>query len=103
MSVGDKQYECFAVSISEGIARVEMKRPEALNSMIPSFWRELPEIVAQISDDASARAIVLSSTGKHFTPTASSTGRTALPIWICQGLNSPHWPRMVTSIRQGAR
>ena len=43
------------------------------------------------------------STGKHLTPTASSAGRVAWPIGTCHGLNSPHWPRMVTSIRQGAR
>ena len=59
-------YECFDVTTSDKIAHIQMSRPEALNSMIPSFWRELPEIVNEISDAGEARAIVLSSTGRHF-------------------------------------
>jgi enoyl-CoA hydratase len=35
--------------------------------MIPEFWAELPEIVRAIDDAGEARAIVISSTGKHFT------------------------------------
>ena len=34
--------------------------------MTPAFWRELPEIVNRIDAEGSARVIVLSSTGKHF-------------------------------------
>ena len=34
--------------------------------MIASFWTELPQIVREIDASASARAIVISSTGKHF-------------------------------------
>jgi enoyl-CoA hydratase len=43
-----------------------MNRPDELNTMVREFWTELPEIVDGISAAASARAIVLSSTGKHF-------------------------------------
>src|SRR2546425_3754279 len=35
--------------------------------MVPEFWRELPEIVRTLDDAGEARAIVISSTGKHFT------------------------------------
>lgn len=59
-------HECFNVSIEDGIAHIQMNRPEAYNSMIPAFWKELPAIVEDISDNAKARVIVLSSTGKHF-------------------------------------
>jgi enoyl-CoA hydratase len=34
--------------------------------MTPDFWRELPEIVTGISDGATARVVVISSTGRHF-------------------------------------
>jgi len=34
--------------------------------MTPEFWRELPQLVDEISDRGAARAIVVSSTGKHF-------------------------------------
>ncbi|MDH3752355.1 MAG: crotonase/enoyl-CoA hydratase family protein [Acidimicrobiia bacterium] len=59
-------YDCFDVSIESRIAHIVLKRGDALNTMIPAFWRELPEIVNGISDDGAARAIVLSSTGRHF-------------------------------------
>lgn len=59
-------YECFDVEIADQVAHVRLSRPDALNTMTPAFWRELPEIVTGISDDASARVVVISSTGKHF-------------------------------------
>jgi len=60
-------YECFEVNVADRVAHVRMCRPEKRNSMIRSFWRELPEIVRDIDDAAEARAIVISSTGPHFT------------------------------------
>ncbi len=60
-------YTCFDVEIGNGIAHLRMQRPEKRNSMIPEFWRELPEIVTRIHEQAEARAIVISSSGPHFT------------------------------------
>lgn len=62
----DKSYECFNVSIEDSIAHIQFSRPDVFNSMIPSFWTELPEIVDDISNNAKARVIVISSQGKHF-------------------------------------
>lgn len=59
-------YECFDVSVSDKVAHLRLSRGEAYNTMIPSFWRELPQIVNELSDSGEARAIVLSSTGRHF-------------------------------------
>ena len=59
-------YRCFDVDFSDRVAHVRLSRPDELNTMTPDFWRELPEIVTRISDDASARVVVISSTGKHF-------------------------------------
>lgn len=59
-------YECFDVEIAGGVAHVRLNRPDALNSMVRSFWRELPAIVDDISGGARARCMVISSTGKHF-------------------------------------
>jgi enoyl-CoA hydratase len=60
-------YTCFDVSLDEKIAHIRLSRPEAYNTMIPEFWSELPEIVRTLDDAGEARAIVISSTGKHFT------------------------------------
>ena len=57
---------CFDVDITDKVAHVRLDRPDELNTMTAAFWRELPEIVTRISDDASARVVVISSTGKHF-------------------------------------
>jgi enoyl-CoA hydratase len=59
--------ECFELELKDHVAHLRLSRPQALNSMTPAFWRELPATVNQLSDEGEARAIVLSSTGKHFT------------------------------------
>jgi enoyl-CoA hydratase len=59
-------YRCFNVEIADNVAHVQLKRPSELNTMVPEFWRELPEIVREIDHEAKARVIVISSTGKHF-------------------------------------
>jgi enoyl-CoA hydratase len=59
-------YTCFDVTESDHVAHVQLNRPDKLNSMIPEFWTELPEIIDDISARGRARAIVVSSTGKHF-------------------------------------
>jgi enoyl-CoA hydratase len=59
-------YECFDLSVSEGIAHIRFNRPEKANSMIPSFWTELPAVVNELSRDAACRVIVLSAEGRHF-------------------------------------
>jgi len=59
-------YRCFELEITDRVAHLRMSRPAELNTMTPEFWAELPEIVTRLSDDASARAVVISSTGKHF-------------------------------------
>lgn len=59
-------WTCFDVSIEDAVAHIQLKRPEAMNTMNRAFWAELPAIVRDIDDNARARCIVISSTGKHF-------------------------------------
>lgn len=66
LDVTTDTFECFEVRIADRVAHVQLKRPTAFNSMIPSFWRELPAIIADIDRRALARCIVISSSGKHF-------------------------------------
>jgi len=60
------QWTCFDVSIEGGVAHIRLNRPDAMNAMNRAFWNELPAIVRDIDDNARARCIVISSTGKHF-------------------------------------
>jgi enoyl-CoA hydratase len=59
-------YECFDVETTDRVAHLRMIRPERSNSMIPSFWRDLPEIVHDLSASGKVRALVISAEGKHF-------------------------------------
>ena len=67
MSTDDQaDYTCFKVEIEAGVAHIQLKRPDAMNTMTRAFWNELPAIVKHIDDNALARCIVITSTGKHF-------------------------------------
>lgn len=63
---GERVNTCFDVEVSDGVAHLSMCRPDSLNSMIPEFWSELPQIVDELDRSARARVIVISSTGRHF-------------------------------------
>ncbi len=56
----------FSFSANDHIAHLVLNRPEAMNTMNPTFWRELDEVLTHIQREGSARALVISSTGKHF-------------------------------------
>jgi enoyl-CoA hydratase len=58
--------ECFTLTQQDHIAHLVLSRPDALNTMHPLFWRELDEALARIHREGRARALVISSTGKHF-------------------------------------
>ena len=60
-------YQCFEFSINHKIAHLRFNRPDSLNTMQPVFFREFSAILQQLQDEASARVLVISSTGKHFT------------------------------------
>eukprot|EP01036_Dinobryon_divergens_P058827 gene58827-78489_t len=55
-----------ASGITHHVAHLVLNRPEAMNTMHPTFWRELDEVLAQLNKSGEARALVVSSTGKHF-------------------------------------
>ena len=58
---------CFSLSSTDDhVAHLVLNRPEAMNTMHPTFWRELDDILSELHRNGSARALVISSTGKHF-------------------------------------
>ena len=67
MANSRQQHTCFEINLDDGVAHLRLSRPEAKNSMIPDFWSELPAAVNELSDSGEARALVISSTGRHFT------------------------------------
>ncbi|MDA8447532.1 enoyl-CoA hydratase-related protein [Paracidovorax valerianellae] len=57
---------CFSLTVTDHVAHLVLNRPEALNTMHPTFWRELDAVLAWLHRSGEARALVISSTGKHF-------------------------------------
>ena len=57
---------CFSLSVTDHIAHLVLSKPEALNTMHRTFWRELDEVLSQLHRNTDARVLVISSTGKHF-------------------------------------
>ena len=60
------KYSTLDVEQKGHIAYITLNRPDAMNSMIPAFWTEFPAAIRTIDDEGSARVIVITSTGKHF-------------------------------------
>ncbi len=56
----------FTLEEKDHIAHLVLNRPEQLNTMGPGFWRELDAVLRQLNRAGQARALVISSTGKHF-------------------------------------
>ncbi|HYF42657.1 MAG TPA: enoyl-CoA hydratase-related protein, partial [Ramlibacter sp.] len=57
---------CFTLDLKDHVAHLVLSRPEAMNTMNPAFWRELDEVLRKLHREGQARALVISSTGKHF-------------------------------------
>ena len=57
---------CFSLTTENHVAHLVLNKPEAMNTMHPTFWRELDAVLTQLNAAGSARALVISSTGKHF-------------------------------------
>lgn len=60
------QLSCFSLAIANQVAHLVLNRPEAMNTMNPAFWRELDQVLTWLHQGKDARALVISSTGKHF-------------------------------------
>jgi enoyl-CoA hydratase len=59
-------WTCFDVTVTDHVAHVVLSRPDELNSMIREFWNELPRIIRELDNRGDVRAVVVSSTGRHF-------------------------------------
>ena len=51
---------------ADGVAHLRLNRPERMNTMAPAFFPALRDAVRRLHDEAQARVLVVSSTGKHF-------------------------------------
>ena len=61
------ELQTLTLVVNDGIATVTLNRPHELNTMNKAFWDDVPAAFTAIDNDASVRAVVIVSTGKHFT------------------------------------
>ena len=62
--------ECFDLKwegAQQQVAHLVFNRPAQMNTLGPLFWRELDATLRTLNREGKARALVVSSTGKHFT------------------------------------
>ena len=57
---------CFEIEMEGRVAHLRLNRPDELNSMVRAFWSEIPTAMAELDDRGDVGAVVISSTGKHF-------------------------------------
>lgn len=60
------EFETFEIELRGAVAVVSMNRPEKLNAMSPTMFRELPRVLSTLADGGETRAVVLTGAGEAF-------------------------------------
>ena len=63
----EQSYQRIKVQQTDGIGHITLNCPDEYNRMPPAFWSELPRSITELDSTGTARAAIISSTGKHFT------------------------------------
>jgi enoyl-CoA hydratase len=56
----------FELTRTGTVALLRLNRPERMNTMTPAFFPAFRDAVRRLDDDGETRALVIASTGKHF-------------------------------------
>ena len=64
--MGEPTYETLRFERHEHIGWLRLHRPERLNAMTPTMWRELGELGRRVGDDEDLRAVVVIGDGRAF-------------------------------------
>ena len=56
----------FQLAVENGIAHLQLNRPERMNTMAPAFFPAFRDAVQSLNDAGETRVLLISSTGKHF-------------------------------------
>jgi len=59
-------YSVLEINISDGIAMVKVNRPEALNALNSTFFKEMDSVVSDLSSNPSVKVMVITGVGKAF-------------------------------------
>ena len=59
-------YETMLVEVTDGVATITMNRPEKLNAMNRTFFRELPQVMDELTAHPDVSVAVLTGAGRAF-------------------------------------
>ena len=82
------------LTYGEGIAHIQLNRPETGNGFDVDLMRQFQEVVMQVHGDSRVRAVILSGNGKIF------TGGGNVKDFASKGAELPHYLRMATAYLQ---
>ena len=60
-------YTAIDYTVAERVATIALNRPEKRNAMSRAFWDEMKAAFGGVGEDPAVRAVVIASTGPHFT------------------------------------
>ena len=66
MSESTTELETVNVRVSEGVATIELNRPETMNAWNAQFGADLLEAVREVEGDEGTRAVVITGSGRGF-------------------------------------
>ena len=61
------EFTSFDYAVADGVAQITLSNPAKRNAMTAAFWHEMRDIFVHIADAPEVRAVVIASTGPHFT------------------------------------
>ncbi len=59
-------YELIRYTVSDGVANIELNRPDALNAFKPQMGEEFLDALARVRADSDVRALLVSAAGRAF-------------------------------------
>jgi 2-(1,2-epoxy-1,2-dihydrophenyl)acetyl-CoA isomerase len=62
----DSAYETVNLTVADGLATVQLNRPQALNAWNHQFGRELHAALQGLADDQAVRALIITGAGRAF-------------------------------------
>jgi len=60
-------YSRLTVTVTDAVGHIQLSQPDEYNRMPPAFWDEFPQALRDLDARGDVRALIISSTGKHFT------------------------------------
>ena len=93
-------YSTFSLVVEEQVAQLTLSRPDKLNSLTLAFFQELLAVCHELERRSEVRALVISSTGKHFTAGLDLQALGALAGELIEGERSRAAYSLRTCVRE---